>query len=135
MCIFFVTLQRQSIKSTMNLKTKLFSFFLALAASVGTIIADGTKIGDLYYNLDADNLTAEVTYQENGTMSNYSNLTSANILSSVTYNDKTFSVTSIGEWAFQYCIAQTFPQRRGSHPPWWQDLHRSRARGEVDIFL
>ena len=32
--------------------TKLFTLLLAVAASVGTMFAS-TKIGDLYYNLDA----------------------------------------------------------------------------------
>jgi hypothetical protein len=36
---------------------KIFTLFLALAASVGTMFADEVKIGDLYYNLDATNLT------------------------------------------------------------------------------
>ena len=89
------------------MKTKLFSLFLALVASVGTIIADGTKIGDLYYNLDADNLTAEVTYQAYRSSSNYSGLTSADIQSSVTYNSQTYSVTGIGEEAFRKCGSLT----------------------------
>lgn len=89
------------------MKTKLFSFLLALVASVGTIIAEKVQIGDLYYNLDADNLTAEVTYQESVSSNNYSGLTSANIPSSVTYSDKTFSVTSIGVDAFRYCSSLT----------------------------
>jgi len=89
------------------MKTKLFSFLLALVASVGTIIADGTKIGDLYYNLDADNLTAKVTYQEYMSENNYSGLTSADIPSSVTYDSQTYSVTSIGDSAFYYCTNLT----------------------------
>jgi len=89
------------------MKTKLFSLFLALAASVGTIIANGTKIGDLYYNLSPDNLTAEVTYQKQRSSSNYSGLTSADIPSSVTYNSQTYSVTSIGDYAFYYCSSLT----------------------------
>ena len=42
---------------------KLFTLLLALITSVGTLFADGVKIGDLYYNLNYANLTAEVTYQ------------------------------------------------------------------------
>ena len=45
------------------MKQKLFTLLLAVAASVGTMFADGTKIGDLYYNLNATNKTAEVTYK------------------------------------------------------------------------
>ena len=81
------------------MKTKLFSLFLALVASVGTMSAS-TKIGDLYYNLDATNLTAEVTYQYEYDANNYSGLTSIVIPSTVTYNAQNYSVTSIGERAF-----------------------------------
>ena len=45
---------------------KLFTLLLAVAASVGTMLAWDYKyvqIGDLYYNLDATNQTAEVTYK------------------------------------------------------------------------
>jgi len=70
-------------------------------------IVNPVQIGDLYYNLDADNLTAEVTYQEQNSENNYSGLTSVNIPSSVTYNDNTFSVTSIGDAAFKYCSTLT----------------------------
>ena len=60
------------------------------------------KIGDLYYNLDATNKTAEVTYGE------YSGLTTANIPASVTYSGTTYSVTSIGDDAFTYCSGLTY---------------------------
>ena len=39
---------------------KLFTLFLAFVASAGTLFADGVKIGDLFYNLDFENKTAEV---------------------------------------------------------------------------
>ena len=84
------------------MKTKLFSFFLALAASVGIIFAERVQIGDLYYNLNTGNRTAEVTYGDN-----YSGLTSADIPSSVTDNNLTYSVTSIGDGAFSYCYSLT----------------------------
>ncbi len=85
---------------------KLFTLLLAVAASVGTMLAwdyERVQIGDLYYNLDATNQTAEVTYQN----SNYpywsTTITTANIPASVAYNSKTYSVTSIGESAFDGC--------------------------------
>ena len=66
---------------------------LAVAASVGTLFAQ-VQIGDLYYNLDATNQTAEL-YQLDYNFSG-----AIVIPSSVTYNSVTYSVTSIGEWAF-----------------------------------
>ena len=42
------------------MKTKLFTLFFALAASVGTMFAESVKIGDLYYNLNKTDKTAEV---------------------------------------------------------------------------
>ncbi len=83
------------------MKTKLFSLLLAVAASVGTMFAEGTKIGDLYYNLNATNQTAEVTSGD------YSGLTTANIPASVTYSGTTYSVTSIGDEAFWGCSSLT----------------------------
>ena len=88
------------------MKQKIFTLFLALAASAGTIFADGTKIGDLYYNLDATNKTAAVTYEKSGD-TNYSGLTTANIPSSVDYESVTYSVTSIGDGAFRNCTGLT----------------------------
>ena len=91
------------------MKTKLFTLFLALVASVGTIFAwdyEHVQIGDLYYNLDAANQTAQVTYQCHWN-NNYNGLTSANIPASVEYNSVAYSVTSIGEDAFYDCDGLT----------------------------
>ncbi len=84
------------------MKTKLFTLLLAVAASVGTMFAEKVKIGDLYYNLDATNQTAEVTSQYSG---NYSG--DIVIPASVTYNSVTYSVTSIGRNAFYECRSLT----------------------------
>ncbi len=83
------------------MKTKIFTLLLAVAASVGTMFAS-TKIGDLYYNLDATNQTAEVTSQNSG---NYSG--DIVIPASVTYASVTYSVTSIGSSAFSGCSSLT----------------------------
>jgi len=85
------------------MKTKLFTLFLALAASVGSMFAEKVQIGDLYYSLDATNQTAEVTSSYNS----YSGLTTAIIPASVYYNNKNYSVTSIGNQAFYYCTSLT----------------------------
>ena len=98
------------------MKTKLFTLLLAVAASVGTMFAwdyERVQIGDLYYNLDATNQTAEVTYQLQWNENNYKGLTSANIPASVTYASVpyappvTYTVTSIGSSAFYNCTGLT----------------------------
>ena len=83
------------------MKKKFFTLLLAVAASIGTMFAEKVQIGDLYYNLDATNQTAEVTSSSD----KYSG--AIVIPSSVTYNSKTFSVTSIGGSAFSYCRSLT----------------------------
>ena len=88
------------------MKQKLFTLLLAVTASVGTMFAS-TKIGDLYYNLNATKQTAEVTYQLRWDANNYSGLITAIIPTSVTYNSTTYSVTSIGDNAFALCSGLT----------------------------
>ena len=66
------------------------------------------QIGDLYYNLDGTNHTAEVTYKSlTGDYNVGWGIKTANIPSSVTYNSKTYSVTSIGDCAFCRCSRLT----------------------------
>ena len=81
-------------------KKKIFTLLLAVAVSVGTMFAEKVKIGDLYYNLNATNKTAEVarTISASGEII---------IPSSVTYNSVTYSVTSIGDGAFEGCTGLT----------------------------
>ena len=90
--------------------TKLFTLLLAVAASVETILAwdyGHVQIGDLYYNLDATNKTAEVTSQNSSYPYWSTTITTANIPASVTCNSVTYSVTSIGDWAFYDCTGLT----------------------------
>ena len=87
------------------MRKKLFTLLLAVAAGVGTMFAwdyENVQIGDLYYNLDPTNQTAEVTSQ-------YGSCSGDIIIpSSVTYYDEiTYSVTSIGESAFLSCSGLT----------------------------
>ena len=89
------------INRALAAEKKLFTLLLAVAASVGTMFAS-TEIGDLYYNLDATNQTAEVTTQNIGEYSG-----DIIIPSSVTYNSVSYSVTSIGGLAFSNCIGLT----------------------------
>ena len=73
---------------------------LAVAASVGTMFAEPVQISDLYYNLDATNHTAEVAENSNARGEII-------IPSSVTYNSVSYSVTSIGDYAFRDCYGLT----------------------------
>ena len=78
------------------MKTKLFSLMFVIVASIGTICAwdyENVQIGDLRYNLNETELTAEVTGG-----GNYSS--SIVIPENITYEEKTYSVTSIKGWAF-----------------------------------
>ena len=75
---------------------KIFTFIAALAFCVGTAFA-GTQIGNLTYNLNSSNHTAEV-----GECS--TDLTGAIVIpATVAYNGVTFTVTAIGDYAFGYC--------------------------------
>ena len=89
------------------MKKKIFTFFLALVAGVGTMFAEKVQIGDLYYNLDATNQTAEVTSQNSDYPYWSTTITTANIPASVTYNSVKYSVISIGNWAFDGCSSLT----------------------------
>ena len=101
-----------------TMKTKLFPLLFAIVASVGTIFAEKVKIGDLYYNLDVENKTAEVTRGiYSGSIVIPENITYDSVTYSVTiigasafYGSDSLasvsipnSVTSIGEWAFRDC--------------------------------
>ncbi len=89
------------------MKTKLFTLLLAVAASVGTMFAEKVQIGDLYYNLNATDKTAEVTSQNSSYPYWSTTITTANIPASVTYSGTTYSVTSIGNYAFYNCSSLT----------------------------
>ena len=94
------------------MKTKLFTLLLAVAASIGTMLAwdyERVQIGNLYYNLDSKNLKAEVTSKHNE-LNGYSSsltITSASIPSTVSYSGKTYKVTTIGNHAFRGCTSLT----------------------------
>ena len=76
--------------------------FLLFTLFVMSMSAYDFKSGNFYYNITSSN-TVEVTYQEDWSSDNYLGLTFATIPETVTYNDITYSVTSIGSHAFIYC--------------------------------
>ena len=69
------------------MKHKIITLFLTLATSVGTMFADRVLIGNLYYNLNDETKTAEVTYELEWSMNNYKDLSGElSIPESATYN-------------------------------------------------
>jgi len=92
------------------MKTKFFTLFLALIVSEGMMFAK-VQIDDLYYNLDAANQTAEVTFYENnlsdGQFNTGWNIDTVNIPSVVTYDGTAYNVTRIGKDAFAHCFELT----------------------------
>ena len=79
---------------------KLLILLVAVMAGVATMSAEIIKIqyGDLYYRLDTESQTAEVTYEEYEL--GYISLTNAIISDTVEYDGIRYGVTSIGEMAF-----------------------------------
>ena len=88
---------------------KLFTFFLALVAGMGSICASDTRVNGIWYDFDDSNKTASVTYRGSSHdryKGEYSG--SVTIPKTVTYNGTTYSVTSIGTSAFYECEDLTF---------------------------
>ena len=82
------------------MKKQLLLLFLALLPLFAS--AWDVKIGGIYYDFSGDK--ASVTYRD----LNYNSYSgSVSIPSSVTYNGKTYSVTSIGGDAFRDCSCLT----------------------------
>ena len=90
------------------MKIKIFTLFVALLTS-SALSAYDFQSGDLYYNITSSSepYTVEVTFQEWGSDSNYSGLTTATIPETVTNNGTTYSVTRIGDDAFYGCHTLT----------------------------
>ena len=90
------------------MKPKFFTLFAALTLSAGALFASDTAVGGIYYDFDATNLTAAVTYRGSYDYE-YANEYTGNVVipATVTYGDNTYSVTSIGGAAFYDCSGLT----------------------------
>ena len=90
------------------MKTKFFTLFTALTLSAGALFASDTAVDGIYYNFDATNLTAIVTYRGSYSGS-YADEYTGNVVipATVTYGGNPYSVTSIGNGAFEYCSGLT----------------------------
>ena len=83
-------------------------FFLLVAIFATTCLwAHDFEVNGIYYNITSDT-TVEVTYQQDKWSSNnYAGLITATIPDIVTHNSTTYSVTSIGDYAFYRCSSLT----------------------------
>ena len=84
----------------------LFTALLLLCTTVAS--AHDFEVYGIYYNItDATNKTVSVTYKGNY-YNSYNEYTSSVVIpKSVAYNGTTYSVTSIGDWAFRGCTGLT----------------------------
>lgn len=80
-------------------------FLVALTASVSLLMrAERVEIGQLYYDINADDLTAEVRPHLNGAGFNYPDLTGiVTIPTTITVGNTDYTVTAIGNSAFYTC--------------------------------
>ena len=85
----------------------LTAFFALLSSSIPSLAYD-CKVDNIYYNLNNEDKTASVTYMGLYS-SNNKDAYVGNIIipESTTYNGTTYSVTSIGEYAFYNCSGLT----------------------------
>lgn len=90
------------------MKRKLFTFFLALMASVGTMFASNVAVGGIWYDFNSSSKTVSVTYHGASYSSYINDYTGAVVIpATITYNGIVFRVTSIGKNAFRACEGLT----------------------------
>ena len=85
----------------------IFTGLLLLCATA--VAAHDFAVNGIYYNItDATNKTVEVTYMGSSSSSVYDEYTGSVVIpKNVAYNGTTYSVTTIGSWAFYYCSILT----------------------------
>ena len=86
---------------------RILLLFSVIMLSCIALMAYDVKINGIYYNLDDTNKIAEVTYQNLNLHFQGKYSGSVIIPSSVSYNSTSYAVTSIGEYAFNYCQSLT----------------------------
>ena len=87
------------------MKRRFKTLLFALVAMAMPLVASAqtkVEIGGIWYNLTAETLEAEVTKSDGTEYSGPITLTAT-----VTYDDVAYSVTSIGDWAFNGCTDLT----------------------------
>jgi hypothetical protein len=80
------------------MKSKVFSLFIALVASVGTIFATGVEINGIYYSLNKSNRTARVVSSPTGYSGNIT-------IPKWVYDDISYQVLDIASYAFEDCTS------------------------------
>ncbi len=91
------------------MKTKSFFAALLLLFCASSMWASDTSVDGIWYYFNDSELTASVTYRGSGYYGSNANEYSGDVVipSFVTFNGKTYSVTSIGNYAFGGCFGLT----------------------------
>jgi hypothetical protein len=96
----YITASYTTLKYSIIMKTKLFTFVLALITSVETMLASPIKVDGIWYEFNSSKKTATVTQGNSDLWIDNLYFGSVIIPSDVTYDNCTYRVKSIGEKAF-----------------------------------